>query len=542
MLARMTIAKRLALGFGILLVLLVVAVALGLSRLATVDKMIDRIIALEWQKTVLANDTIDLMNAQTRDTYLLFHVPDQDHPAIRTRITERVQAITRLLERLDVLVYVPEGKALLAEIREKRKIYVDSFSNVSRLMEAGRRDEASRLIATETVPALDVLLGTIDRLIRLQGSILEQTGEESHAAYLSARNQLVAFLVLAVLLSGVLSIWIIRAVTRPLGGEPDDARAAVERIAKGDLAVEIPTRKGDTESLLAALQAMRLNLRQMIGELTSNATSVSSAAEQLAVVSEQIATSSAHQSDSASKMACAVEQMTVSISQVADGASETRKITGDAGNLAAAGCEVIDRTVAEMHGIADAVSSAAQTIRAVGDDSRKISMVVQVIKEVADQTNLLALNAAIEAARAGEQGRGFSVVADEVRKLAERTAQATSDIATMIHGMQSTAETAVQTMEQAVSRVEHGVRLAGEAGGSMREITDGTQHAVASVVDISHALKEQSTASDEIAANVESIARKSEENSAATAQAHATVLQLQALAASTLGAVRVFRI
>ncbi|CAM5452745.1 hypothetical protein TMEC50S_02818 [Thauera mechernichensis] len=502
MFTRMTIARRLGLGFGVLLALLVVAVVLGLSRLATVDEMIDRIVELEWQKTVLANGTMDLMNEQTRDTYLMFHVPDQDHPAIRNRITERVRAIASLLEQLDKLVYHPEGKALLVEIREKRKIYVDSFSNVSSLLEGGRREDASRMIATETVPALDILLGTIDRLIRLQGRILEESGEASHAVYRSARNQLIGFLVLAVVLSVVMSIWIIRAVTRPLGGEPDDARIAVERIAKGDLTGEVPIRPGDTQSLLAALGTMQQSLRNMIGELTGNANGVAAAADQLVVASQQIATSSAHQSDAASSMASAVEEMTVSINQVSESATEARKVTRDAGSLSGGGSKVIDRTVAGMQAIADTVSGAAQTIRAVGDSSQNISMVVQVIKEVAEQTNLLALNAAIEAARAGEQGRGFAVVADEVRKLAERTAGATTDIGTMIEGMQSSAGAAVHTMEQAVSQVASGVSLAREAGDSMRQISSGTERAVASVNEISNALSEQSIASTEIATNV----------------------------------------
>ncbi len=540
MFARMTIAMRLALGFGVLLVLLVVAVVLGLSRLAMVDRMIDRIVTQDWQKTVLANDTIDLMNANTRETFLLFHVSDPT--PVRQRIAGNVQAITQLLERLDGLLYLPEGKAMLAEIRENRKIYVASFQNVSRLLESGQRDQASNLMAAETVPALDALLASIDRLIRLQGRILEESGELAAANYLTARNQLIAFLFLAVVLSGVLSVWIVRAVTRPLGGEPEDAKRAVEQIAQGDLTAEIPIRRGDTQSLLAALQAMQQSLRKMIGELTGNANGVASAAEQLAVSSQQIATSSAHQSDAASSMASAVEQMTVSINQVSDSAAEARKVTGEAGSKSDSGSKVIDRTVAEMRAISDTVSEAANTIQAVGDSSQKISTIVQVIKDVADQTNLLALNAAIEAARAGEQGRGFAVVADEVRKLAERTAQATTDISNMIEGMQSSAGAAVHTMEQAVSRVGEGVRLASEAGDSMREITDGTQHAVSSVNEISNALREQSTASNEIAANVEKIAQMSEENSAATQQAHATAKQLRELAMGTLSAVRVFRV
>ena len=540
MFGRLTIALRLTLGFGVLLGLLVLAVVMGLNRLAAVEAMVERIVDADWRKAELANDTIDLMNANTRETFLLFHVTD---PApVRQRIAANVKAITALIDELDGLLYLPEGKAMLAEIRGKRKTYVDSFLEVSRMLEAGAREDASRRMASETVPALDALLAAVDRLVDLQGRILEQSGATAKASYASARNQLLAFLGVAVVLALVLTRWIVLAVTRPLGGEPDEAKAAVDTIARGDLSVDIAVRDGDNHSLLAALRSMQGNLRQMIHALTDNAHGVASAAEQLAAASAQIASSSAHQSDAASSMASAVEQMTVSIGQVTDSAGEAREVTRDAGALSHTGSEVIVQTVAEMQAIARTVSEAAQTIQAVGDSSQRISHVVQVIREVAEQTNLLALNAAIEAARAGEQGRGFAVVADEVRKLAERTAQATTDISDMIGTMQSSSGAAVSTMEEAVQRVDEGVELANRAGASMQAISGGTQRAVAAVNEISNALREQSVASNEIAANVERIAQMSEENSASTRQAHATAAQLQALADSTLGAVRAFRL
>ena len=540
MFGRLTVASRLTLGFAAVLGLLVLAVVLGLNRLASVEAMVERIVDVDWRKAELANDTIDLMNANTRETFLLFHAPD---PApVRQRIAANVKAITALIEQLDALLYLPEGKAMLAEIRAKRKTYVDSFLEVSKQLEAGAREAASRRMASETVPALDALLAEVDRLIDLQGRILVQSGAAAKASYANARNQLLAFLGLAVVLALVLTRWIVRSVTRPLGGEPDEAKAAVAAIARGDLRADIPLSTGDSDSLLAALRGMQGNLRQMIGQLTDNANGVAGAAEQLAVASAQIASSSAHQSDAAASMASAVEQMTVSIGQVADSAGEAREVTREAGSLSADGSDVIVQTVAEMEGIARTVAEAAHTIQAVGDSSQRISHVVQVIREVAEQTNLLALNAAIEAARAGEQGRGFAVVADEGRKLAERTAQATTDISDMITTMQSRSGAAVSTMERAVQRVGEGVSLATRAGTSMQVISGGTQRAVSAVNEISNALREQRVASNDIAANVERIAQMSEENSASTCQAHATAEQLQALANDMLGAVRVFRL
>ena len=540
MFGKLTIALRLTLGFSLFFVLLVAAVALGLNRLAAVDAMIDRIITLDWRKTVLANDAIDLMNANARETYLLFHV--QDRAPVRQRIAANVQAITAKLEELDKLLYLPQGKAALADIREKRKAYVGSFQGVSKLLDADKDADAARQMTAETVPALDALLTSVNALIQVQGKILEDTGAASHATYVVARNILIAFLAVAALAALLAALWIIRSVTRPLGGEPDEAKAAVARIAQGDLTAEIALKPGDEESLLAALKRMQANLRKMIGELKANADGVASAAHQLSSASEQLAIGTAQQSEAASSMAAAVEEMTVSINHVSDSAHEARQVTGETGEQSNNGKRVIQDTVAEMKEISRTVAEASETIHAVGENSQKISSIVQVIKDVADQTNLLALNAAIEAARAGEQGRGFAVVADEVRKLAERTAQATTEIGDMIGAVQSSAQAAVGTMQQAVSRVEGGVEMANRAGESMSGISDGAERVVSAVNDISSALKEQSVASNEIASNVEKIAQMSEENSAATREAADTARQLEALAVDTRTAVSQFRV
>ena len=536
----LTVAKRLALGFGLLSAMLLVAIVLGLTRLGAVNDMMDRVVSTDWKKTVLANDAIDLMNANARESFLLLHV--QDRGPVKQRISANVQSITAKLEELDKLLYKPEGKALLADIREKRKAYVNSFLKEGSLLDGGKDADAARLMVGETVQNLDILLDAVNKLILLQGKILEETGEAGSATYNGARNLLMAFMGIALLAAAVLATWIIRSVTGPLGGEPDEAKAVVEKIAQGDLTADIKVRAGDSSSLIAATRNMQISLRKMVADLKQNAEGVASAAQQLSSSSSQVATATAHQSEAASSMAAAVEEMTVSINHVSDSAREAHSVTAETGDLSQEGNRVIEDTVAEMQHISKTVGEAADTIQAVGESSQKISSIVQVIKDVADQTNLLALNAAIEAARAGEQGRGFAVVADEVRKLAERTAQATTEISGMIDAVQSSAHAAVGTMQQAVSRVEQGVGMAQKASDSMLGISGGAQRVVSSVNEISNALKEQSVASNEIASNVEKIAQMSEENSAATREAADTAHQLEELAVATRQAVSQFRV
>lgn len=259
---KLTTAKRLGLGFGMLVMVVVVAVALALGRLAAVNAMVERIVIDDWEKTVLANRVIDLVNAQTRDTFLLFH--DANRGPLRARIDTRVDVITRLLDELDGRLDDAEGRMLLQRIRAYRGRYVSSFSEVSRLLTVERMAEASALMVSETVPALDALLIAIDELIALQGRILLETGAASLRNFETVRNMMLGCFAAAVLAALVFSSWIVGTVLWPLGGEPDDARAIVERIARGDLSGEIPLQPGDTHSLLAAMQVMQRNLRGLI--------------------------------------------------------------------------------------------------------------------------------------------------------------------------------------------------------------------------------------------------------------------------------------
>ncbi|MFO1321581.1 MAG: methyl-accepting chemotaxis protein [Burkholderiales bacterium] len=540
MFRRLTIARRLTLGFGLFLAMLVAAIVLGLSRLSALEIIVERIVSKDWQKTVLANEAMALMDANARETFLLF-LPS-DRTAAKARIAANVGAISRKLGALDELVYRPEGKALLAEIRTARGAYVESFSTVARLLDAGHDQEAARTMTSETVLRLAALLSSVQHLVSLQGHILEASGAEAHDAYGGARDALTVFLLLATIAAAVLARWIIRSVTRPLGGEPDDAKEVVLRIAQGDLTRDIPVNPEDRHSLLAAMRDMQLSLRQTIGELRVNSDDVAGAAHQLSSAAEQLAIGTTQQSESAATMAAAVEEMTVSIAHVSTNADEARQVTHETGTQSASGRTVIEQTVAEMEEIAQTVSQASDRIHAVGEESRKITGIVQVIKDVADQTNLLALNAAIEAARAGEQGRGFAVVADEVRKLSERTAIATNEIAAMIHAMQTSAGSAVDTMRHVVDCVESGVSMANRAGTSMSEIGDSSEQVVVAVNAISCSLKEQSVASVEISRNVERIAQMSEENSAATRETAETARRLERLAVTAHQAVSRFRI
>jgi methyl-accepting chemotaxis protein len=287
---------------------------------------------------------------------------------------------------------------------------------------------------------------------------------------------------------------------------------------------------------------MAQSFSSVIAKVQSGADDVAGSAVSLASSASMVSAGSEQQSEAASNMAAAVEEMTVGIEEIASSASSAEGISAESGRLSSDGGAVVARTVEEMERIAVSVRESASVIQDLGDQSARISTIVNSIKEIADQTNLLALNAAIEAARAGEAGRGFAVVADEVRKLAERTAKATDEITGMVTAIQKGTDRAVETMQGGVVRVQEGVVLAGQAGHSMDQIREGASQVVRAVTDISQALREQGTASTDIARNVERIARMAEQNSSAVRDTAGTARRLEDLAQQLRAEVSHFRI
>jgi len=349
----------------------------------------------------------------------------------------------------------------------------------------------------------------------------------------------IAVTVLMLLIVGYFSVGTYYATINSINMLATNART----LASGDLRVNIDLGTRDELKLVGdSFNEMAAAFRDFLQHVQSGAHQVLLATRRLSDSSTQIAQSTDQQSESASAMAAAVEQMTVGVDNIAQNSHSANTLSRRAGELSAEGGQIVGTVVREIQLIADAVKESAKIIDDLGQQSEKISAIVNVIKEIADQTNLLALNAAIEAARAGESGRGFAVVADEVRKLAERTAKSTQEISGMIGAIQSGTQNAVASMNSGVARVNNGVMLATRAGESIGEIETNARQVVDTVADISSSLHEQSAASTEIARNVERIAQMAEENSAAVSENATTATQLERLSEGLETEVRRFKL
>ncbi|MDO8958137.1 MAG: methyl-accepting chemotaxis protein [Rhodocyclaceae bacterium] len=529
---QMKVSTRLMLGFGIVLLIMAAIGVTGFLSIATLKAKIETVTGDRLPKVIWANNVIDQINLQGRvlRNSLIF----DDHAEIKKelgRLPESRRILAENLKKLDDSIKSEKGRQLLAEVAKKREAYLTAIDAIIKELETGPKAGAAALGLLAKLRAVNnPYIEAVDKLIAFQTELATQDGKSAGEAAGTAQT-LMIILMLAGLVAAVVTAWLItRKLVGQLGGEPDAAAAVARSIAQGDFTGSIDVRAGDQASMMASMKTMQDGLKTTVRDLRGAVGQVDAAAAAMADTAQQSAQGSADAAEAASAMAAAVEQVTVSINHVADSAKLALGIATRAGELSRDGGAVIDNTVTEMKHIADSVRGVADSIAALGEQSDRISGIVQTIKDVADQTNLLALNAAIEAARAGETGRGFAVVADEVRKLAERTTQATGEIGAMIGAIQGSAKTAVSAMHEAVSQVDRGTSLAGQAGEAITSIRSATREVTDVMNDISAAITEQGVASTSIAQQVERVAQASEENSASARQSSESAHELRSLA------------
>ena len=527
-------------GFCAIIVVMTTLVTFAIVQFQIIDGHVNDIVRAGRNES-LARGIAEGVNAMRRyQLNALVGAADERGKELE-RVAATGKANERLAEELEKSQRRAETRELAGTMRALNARYTQSNEQLIKLAKEDELLAMQNLIQGEARSIQRELSAASERFIGLQQESKAREENEAASAHALAENLMIALLLLAIILAVGIAFVVTRRIARQLGGEPEDVRQFVQRIASGDLRQDLQLRANDTQSLMAHQQHMQTQLRALLQDITATVERTESAAQTLASSAQQAAAAAGTTSESATSMAAVVEQMSVSITQVAESARKALKTASEAAKLSDSGGGVIEEATSEINRIADTVRRTSRAISVLDESSAKISTVVQVIKEVADQTNLLALNAAIEAARAGESGRGFAVVADEVRKLAERTGKATSEINAMVVQIQDETRNSLTSMETAVHQVDRGVELAGAAGAAIRSIRGSVDQVLAVVNEIDSAIEEQSIASQQIAQRVEQVAQASEENNVAAKGTAGAALTLSDLAAGLRGTVAQFR-
>ena len=434
-----------------------------------------------------------------------------------------------------------EEKQLYDQLRSAGAKYFSVHEELMSAFAAGDLDKVRSLRKNETRAALEEAGAKSYRLREINNEIAEQMTKGVADLYDSARTMSIVVSLITLGFVVVIAWLLTGQIRNPVMALLEQTR----RVSAGDLTSRIDMQQFNNDelgTLAKGFGEMQTNLRTLVSEVSGSVVQLSSAAEEISSVASQSANNMHSQQHELNQLATAMNEMQATVQEVSRNTSDAASAATSASETAELGAKTVNDSIQRIERVASAIESTAVVIRQLGDDSRNIGMVLEVIRGIAEQTNLLALNAAIEAARAGEQGRGFAVVADEVRTLAKRTQDSTSQINNIIAELQQRAEQAGSTMQQSQDLMNTTVATAREAGESISQISGSVSSISHMNIQIATATEEQGAVSEELNRNVVNISHASEEVASGATQMAQACNELNHLATQLQEMVRRFRV
>ncbi len=312
----------------------------------------------------------------------------------------------------------------------------------------------------------------------------------------------------------------------------EEMSEALQRVAAGDLATELPVEGFDDERLrrlAVSFESTIDRLRGLVGQAQESRARLTQAAEDLSITSGQQADNARQQAAAVTETTVTIQQLAATAAQISDSAQGVAQTAGQMLQLTEEGRTAVQDSVQAMDRIAGRVDHIAESSVELEERIGEIGRISDLIDELADQTNLLALNAAIEAARAGEHGRGFAVVAAEVRRLAERARQSTAQIQGIVADVQSRTRGTVAASQEGAREVRAGAELAHSAVDALDRIAEMVDDATTAVKEISIATMQQRSASDQVVSAMTGAEEVSRQYASAAAHAALSADELSAV-------------
>ena len=504
------IATRLAIGFGIILFILVMMVlsTIGLNHRnkATLMAGMERSSAKNLQADAMKSATLEtgiaMRNIGLQSDVSLMQKEE-------AKIKQQRKRYDAASDKLQGMGLDAAETSTVAEIAALDKEVDVAFKEAIGQVLAFDSEGAAKVIASRIDPLNQKTLVALNSLVERQQDAARNFLAGSVAGDQRVMLILFALGALAVTLGVGCSLVITRSITVPLAG----AVAVAQKVAGGELASPVAVEgRDEISTLLQALKDMNQSLAKTVGDVRAGTESIRIASCEIALGNSDLSARTESQASSLEETASSMEELTCTVQQNADNARQANQLALAASSVAKMGGNVVGQVV--------------DTMGSIKDSSRKIVDIIGVIDAIAFQTNILALNAAVEAARAGEQGRGFAVVASEVRNLAQRSAGAAKEIKTLIG--------------DSVTQVDMGSKLVDEAGQTMNLIVTSIKQVADIMGEITAATQEQSNGINEVNQSITQMDEMTQQNAALVEQAAAAAEGLQDQAQKLAEAVSIF--
>ncbi|MCL2829686.1 MAG: methyl-accepting chemotaxis protein [Betaproteobacteria bacterium] len=313
-------------------------------------------------------------------------------------------------------------------------------------------------------------------------------------------------------------------------------------LADGDLTVIATVSEDITGAIADSINYTIEELRILVGRINDAAGRVTQATEMAQQNSEELLAAAEKQSHEIQEAGRSALDMARSMNQVSSNAKQSAQVARQSLAAAEKGSQAVEDSIKGMNEIREQIQETSKRIKRLGESSQEIGEIVELISDITEQTNVLALNAAIQAASAGDAGRGFTVVAEEVQRLAERSGEATKQIAAIVKTIQTDTQDAVSAMEQSTRGVVAGAKLSDAAGQALAEISE-VSHSLANLIEtISSATQQQARSASGVATRMQDILKITEQTTAGTQRTAEAVGELANLATELKGSVAGFKV
>ncbi len=290
----------------------------------------------------------------------------------------------------------------------------------------------------------------------------------------------------------------------------------LQTVAEGDLTQQATVTEDITGAIADSVNYTVEELRTLVSQVQSTVARVTDTTQQVEQTSTELLAASTEQLREIRHTGDSVFQMAGRINDVSAQAQQSAQVARQSLKASESGLEAVQNSIGGMNAIRDQIQETSKRIKRLGESSQEIGEITELIGDITEQTNVLALNAAIQAASAGEAGRGFSVVAEEVQRLAERSGDATRQIAAIVRTIQTDTQDAVAAMERSTQGVVEGARLSDAAGAALADIDRVTRELAELIERISAETSQEAESANELATNIQHIFAVTEQTSEGT--------------------------